>query len=121
MENKHINYKEILVLEPAAHIFGPLWANKAITIYSDNMTAVASINMRRVRDDQVMASLKRVCTLAARYNFSLRAIHYPGVRNTLADACSRLHTPGYDKVFADCLASTFLQYGGTTGVGSTGI
>lgn len=116
--NKHINNKEILILEPAAHIFGPIWADKAITIYSDSATAVACINRRRAADEEVRASLKRVCTLAARYNFSLRAIHYPGVHNTLADACSRLHTPGYNKVFADCLASTFLQYGSTVINGS---
>lgn len=114
VSDKHINNKEVLVLEPAAHIFGPLWANRAITVYSDNVTAVACINKRRAEDNQVMASLKRVCTLAARYNFSLKAIHYPGVRNTLADACSRLHTPGYDKRFAQCLASTFLHYGEPT-------
>lgn len=115
MSGKHINFKEILILEPAAHIFGPMWANKAITLYSDNTTAVACINRRRSDDEMVMASLKRVCTLAARYNFNIRAIHYPGVQNKLADACSRLHTPGYDKVMASCLATTFLHYGITTG------
>lgn len=121
MERKHINCKEILILEPAAHIFGPFWRNKSITVYTDNTTAMACINKRRSDDEQVMASLKRVCTLAARYNFSIRAIHYPGVRNTLADACSRLHTPGYDRVLAECLATTFLHYGESTGEGGGGI
>lgn len=116
--DKHINLKEILVLEPAAHIFGPLWRDKAITVYSDSMTAVASINKRRSDDEHAMASLKRVCTLAARYNFSIRAIHYPGVHNKLADACSRLHTPGYNRVFAECLARTFLHYGDTINRGA---
>lgn len=110
--HKHINHKEILILEPAAHIFGPMWSNKTITVYSDNATAVACINKRRSEDNLVMASLKRVCTLAARYNFGIRAIHYPGVYNILADACSRLHTPGYDRVLAERLATTFLHYGG---------
>ena len=31
--------------------------------------------------------------LHAIYNFRLRAYYYPGVRNTLADAASRLHEP----------------------------
>lgn len=118
MSGKHINLKEILILEPAAHIFGPIWANRVITVYSDSTTAVACINKRRVNDEETMASLKRVCTLAARYNFSIKAIHYPGVQNTLADACSRLHTPGYDRVLADCLATTFLHYGTSASQGS---
>lgn len=123
MLEKHINLKEILILEPAAHIFGPMWANKSITVYTDNTTAMACINKRRADDEQVMGSLKRVCTLAARYNFSIRAIHYPGVRNTLADACSRLHTPGYDRMLAECLATTFLhhQHGEPTVQGGSGL
>ena len=90
----HINYKEVLTLEPAARLWAHWWANHRVTIHSDNQAAVGIINRGTAKDPFIMAALRRVFWLSAIYNFRLRAVYYPGARNTLADAASRLHEPG---------------------------
>ena len=88
---QHINYKEVLALEPALTLWAPSWANHVVDIYSDNQAAVAIINRGSCRDNPfVMDSLRRVFWLSAVYNIKLHAWYLEGTRNTLADACSRV-------------------------------
>ena len=93
-EHLHINMKEVLALEPAARLWGHLWRDRQVTVYSDNTSAVSIINKGTTKDPRVMHSLRNVFWLSAIYNFRLRALYYPGSRNTLADACSRLSDVG---------------------------
>ena len=93
-DHLHINMKEVLALEPAARLWGHLWANRLVTVYSDNTAAVSIINKGTTKDPRVMDSLRNVFWLSAIFNFRLKALYYPGIRNTLADACSRLSDPG---------------------------
>lgn len=90
----HVNHLEVLALEPAAATWAPLWANRRVMVHSDNICAVHTINKGISKNSVVMASLRRVFWLSAIYNFRLKAVYYPGVRNTLADRASRLHEPG---------------------------
>ena len=57
------------------------------------MAAVAIINRGSCKQPMVMACLRRIFWLSAVFNFRLRAVYYPGVRNVPADAASRLHEP----------------------------
>ena len=105
----HINHKEVLALEPAAITFAPLWANKTIYVHCDNRSAVYVINKGISKHPLVMASLRRVFWLSAVYNFRLKAVHYPGAYNTLADSVSRLHEAGgYQRFCANLLQTAFL-------------
>ena len=98
--DKHINFKEVLALEPAVFLWAEHWRNKKVFVHSDNRAAVGIINKGSCRDTTVMASLRRVFWASAVYNFRLKAVYYPGERNVLADAASRLHQPGmFDFLF----------------------
>ena len=90
----HINFKEVLALEPAARIWAPIWRDKKVYVHSDNQAAVAILNKGSSKNPVVMASLRRLYMLSAMYNFRLSAVYYPGSRNQIADAASRLHEPG---------------------------
>ena len=90
----HINYKEVLALEPAAHIWASACKDKKVYIHSDNQAAVAIINKGSSKDPVVMSSLRRIYMLSAIFNFRLVAVYYPGRHNQIADAASRLHEPG---------------------------
>ena len=90
----HINYKEVLALEPAAQAWAPFWADKQIYVHCDNQCAAHTINKGISRHPIVMASLRRIFWLSAIHNFRLRAVYYPGSNNTIADCISRLHQPG---------------------------
>ena len=105
----HINFKEVLVLEPAVHLWGHLWTQKTIYVHSDNQAAVGIINKGYTRNEKVMTSLRRVAWLAANHNFELRAVYYPGERNVLADALSRLPTLPAVRTLNNLLGPYFLQ------------
>ena len=92
--NKHINYKEVLSLEPATHIFAPYWRHCDVLVYCDSRAAVGMINKGRAHDKDVREALERIYTLSLRYDFRLKAIYYPGKQNGLADAVSRCHEKG---------------------------
>lgn len=105
--NLHINFKEVLVLEPAVHKWGHLWSNQTIYVHSDNQCAVSIINKGTSSNPFIMSSLRRIFWASAIYNFRLRAVYYRGVHNKLADSISRLHEPnGLDR-FTHILASTY--------------
>lgn len=108
-EGHHINYKEVLVLEPAAQLWAPVWANKVIHVHSDNQCAVAIINRGTAKDEFVMASLRRVAWLATLYNFDLKAVYYPGDRNVVADALSRLPALPAIRTLQSMLGHSFLK------------
>ena len=88
VESLHINHLEVLALEPAARLFGAAWRDRQVTVYSDNQAAVAIINKGSTRNSHVMRSLRNVFWLSATFNFHLKAVYYPGTRNTLADRAS---------------------------------
>ena len=91
----HINEKEVLVVVIAAHRWSPLWVNKRIIVYSDNMVTVSSINKGTPRNSVVMQCLRKLFWLSATFSFHLIALHIRGIFNVAADSASRLHLPGY--------------------------
>ena len=56
----HINHKKVLVLEPAATTFVPMWANKNIYVHSDNRNAVCTIKKDVSKHHLPVASLRQV-------------------------------------------------------------
>jgi hypothetical protein len=86
-----INYKEILALLPAVEKWGHYFANKQLHVYSDNMCAVNTINKGSSKHPVVMSALRKVFWCSVYFNFRITCHYYPGVRNVLADAVSRLH------------------------------
>ena len=67
----HINYKEVLSLQPAAELWGHTWRDRAVTVYSDNQAAVAIINKGSAKDPRMMTSLRRIFWLSAIFNFRI--------------------------------------------------
>ena len=104
---KHINYKEVLALAPAADLWGHLWTGKRILVYSDNQAAVGILNRGTAKDPFVMSVMRRIFWLSVWFNFRIRAIYYPGYLNIVADAASRLEEPGGKKKLEQALASVF--------------
>ena len=89
----HINYLEVLALEPAAHLWAAQWANKIIKVHTDKQAACAIINRGTAHSSFVIDSLRGVFWLSAIYNFKISAVYYPGDHNVIADAVSHIHEP----------------------------
>lgn len=90
-QNVHINHKETLAFEVALTHWAEQLRNSKVIIHCDNTTAVAVMNRGSSRNQLVMASLRRIFWLSAKYNFRLETIYHPGKRNILADNTSRMH------------------------------
>ena len=93
-DSLHINFKEVLALEPAVHQWAPYWCNKKVFVHCDNQAAVSIINKGSCNNSVVMNSLRTVFWLSVMYNFRLKAVYYTGRFNKIADSVSRLHEPG---------------------------
>lgn len=92
-KHHHINYKEVMALEPAIAHFAPLLQNKIVYVHTDNQAAMYIINKGTCKDKLTMQSLRRVFWYSAIFNFRIQAIYLPGKSNVLADAVSRSHEP----------------------------
>ena len=86
-----INYKEVLALLPAVEKWAPYFVNKQLHVYSDNICAVNTINKGSSKNALVMSVMRNIFWYSVCYNFRITCHYYPGVRNVLADAVSRLH------------------------------
>ena len=86
-----INYKEVLALLPAVTKWSPYFAGKHLHVYSDNICAVNIVNKGSCKHPLVMEALRQVFWYSVLYNFRITCHYYPGVRNVLADAVSRMH------------------------------
>ena len=86
-----INHKEVLALLPAVAKWSPFFAGKHVHVHSDNICAVNTINKGSSKHPLVMEVLRKVFWYSVIYNFRITCHYYPGVRNVLADAVSRIH------------------------------
>ena len=77
----------------ALHLWGPVLANKCITINSDNMAVVYIINSCTSKDKTIMKLVRRFVYLAMHYNILIRAKHLPGILNSCCDFLSRDQVP----------------------------
>lgn len=85
----HINDLECLAVFLAAKRWAPRWRNRHLVVESDNTTTVAAINRGSSRSTLIMAMLRDLFWLSAKFNFHLTARYISGKSNTLADAGSR--------------------------------
>ena len=108
----HINYKEVLALAPAVHLWGPRWRGRRVYVYSDNQAAVAIINRGTAKDPFVMAVLRDIFWKSVLYDFRVYALYYPGCRNVVADAASRLTEKGGWTKLREALNQTVIPYYG---------
>ena len=88
-----INNKELFAVLLATERWAPAWSNCVVTIRSDNVTTVSSINKGSSRNWRAMKAIRRLFPLPVIYNFKLKASHIPGRRNHIADTISRIHEP----------------------------
>lgn len=65
-------------------------ANKKIILHIDNEALVTTLNKQTVDHSHTMVIIRHIVLVALEYNIIFKAVHVPGVQNTLADPLSRL-------------------------------
>ncbi len=97
---KHIN---IVILEfypivLSVLLWGHLMRNQRIIFFTDNAALVEIINRATSRDVTVMIFVRQLVLACLRFNILFRAQHVPGVKNSLADALSRLQVSRFKQL-----------------------
>ena len=82
-------YLELLALTLAIATWSSSWQGKRITLRSDCMPVVHSINRRSSRIPRSMALIRHIATMAALNDFDLQCVHVKGTDNIAADTLSR--------------------------------
>lgn len=92
-ENMCINYKEILAVVPAIHLWARQFQDRKIAIHIDNMSACYILNKGSCKDPFVQQYIREMHAISVEFNFRLIFYHLSGSRNIVADAASRLSEP----------------------------
>ena len=66
------------------------WKGKTVTVRSDSMAVVYTLNNLAARDKFFAACIRSLLMISAKHNIHYYMLHIPGVWNTRADALSRL-------------------------------
>lgn len=90
----HINVKELAIIKEAIMCWGPCFPNHRINVFSDNTTAVYSVNTGATKNPIANSLIKEIARIARLWGLTIVAHHIPGALNPIADAISRLHIPG---------------------------
>jgi hypothetical protein len=86
---QHISVKELVPILVAAIVWGLQWQGCRVVAHCDNMAVVTVVNSRYCRDPALMQLLRCLSFVEARRQFTLSAVHLPGIENKLADDLSR--------------------------------
>lgn len=72
------------------YLWGEELQNKSILFFTDNEALVHVINKQSCREKTLMSFVRKMVSVCLKRNIMFRAKHIPGVKNTMADALSRL-------------------------------
>ena len=98
--NLHVNQCELLALMICVKLWSCYFSNKKILLKCDNQSTVAVLNSGSTKDSFMQCCLREILFFAARYNFEVRAVYFPGIDNRTADVLSRWHTDSsFEKLF----------------------
>ncbi|KAK7490569.1 hypothetical protein BaRGS_00018172 [Batillaria attramentaria] len=100
----HINYKEVFGAVQGVQRWARFWADSTVIVHTDSTVTKAILNRGRSRHPFINLLLRQMFWLCVKYNFTVRAIHVPGLLNTFPDTVSRLHERGKCKQLAILLA-----------------
>jgi len=80
---------ELFPIVLATAVWGKCWEELKVIVHCDNMGTVAVVNSGYSKAASVMHLLRCLFFIRACFQFTLQAVHTPGVQNSWADAVSR--------------------------------
>lgn len=84
-----INVLELLTLALALKQWGHCFSRQRLVIACDNAQAVSAVNTGRSTSERMQSILRDIWFIEAKFDFTVRAVHIPGVDNKIADHLSR--------------------------------
>ena len=77
----------------ALRVWGKLWTSTHVLILCDNEAVVQVMGNSRTKDPFLAACLRSIWLITATHDITITVKHIAGVKNTMADALSRLFSP----------------------------
>ena len=104
--NRQSSFYEYYALVAACYTWKHKFVNKKVLCWSDNMTAVAMVNMNPYLINSITTKphgkLYRIMVqMCLKYNIRLHALHLNREENTAADMLSRVHVERFREVFPE--------------------
>lgn len=94
LANAHINIKELATVLFCLVRWAPAYPGCHFNIHSDNFMTTCAVNNRYSPNSMASSILRRIADLVVAHNISITAHYIKGELNHIADALSRLHSPG---------------------------
>ena len=80
---------ELFSVLAAAHVYASVLRGQSVLFRVDNQPDVAIINRQATRSTRLALLLRALYDLSLQYNFSIAAVHRPGIDNVVADYLPR--------------------------------
>ena len=89
LANFSIEFLELVPIAFACHVWHKSFSTQRISFQCDNLGAVQAFNKLGSSSRSVLHLLRDIVSSCARYNFTIRLFHLPGIDNDIADSLSR--------------------------------
>ena len=94
--NMNIAILEFYPIVLSLHLWGVDMCNRSILFYNEALVHV--INKQSCTDKLLMVIVRQMVLLCLKFNIMFKAKHIPGLKNTLADALSRLQVQKFQQL-----------------------
>lgn len=94
-----INQFELLAVMICVKVWSSEFNHKKILLKCDNQSTVSVLNSGSSRDAFMQGCLREIQFYAAKYEFEVRSVYFPGVENRTADLLSRWNIENEKKFF----------------------
>ena len=105
--NQHINIKELAMAVESVARFAPAHPSCHLRIMTNNFMTSCAINNKTSSNPMAVSLLKELHHSVQSFNITVTGHYIKGSSNDLADAISRLHSPGQSQRFASLLAALY--------------
>lgn len=89
-KSQNITFLELVPIVLAVECWAHLLRNTCVELHTDNMDLTFIINKQTSKEELVMVLVRKLILALLKNNIMCRALHIPGVKNSLADFLSRL-------------------------------
>lgn len=94
LANSHINLKELATVWLCLDRWAPAYQGHHFDVYTDSFMTACALNNRYSSNNLASRILRLVAQLIMRHDITITAHFIKGSTNDIADAISRLHSPG---------------------------
>ncbi len=103
--NPCIEFLEMFPILIALQLWGHTFSKKRLIFHCDNLGATQAWSSYNSKNRGVLELMRRMVTVAAKFNFTITIKHIPGLDNGIADALSRFQMTKFHRLVPNAACS----------------